>query len=260
MQAWFHRNFPEKMAYHLYALSNAGSLLGLVTYPVLVEPYLSLAWQGRLWSLMYLVYAGLAAYGAIKSIKTKSFTGSGSQPAMWNDSSALNLSIDLRPTTKDYILWISLAAIASLLLLATISQITQEVAVIPFLWVIPLSIYLLTFILAFSGELWYSRQVFLVILFIATILVGWALGKSAALGIPMQIGVYSLGLFAACMVCNGELYRLRPHPASLTRFYLMVSVGGAIGGIFINFVAPFIFEDYWELPSVTRYAGSYSWL
>jgi hypothetical protein len=141
-----------------------------------------------------------------------------------------------------------LAATASILLLATTSQITQEVAVIPFLWVLPLTIYLISFILAFSGERWYSRQAYIVLFFIATLLVGWALGRADSLNISVQIGIYSLGLFAACMVCHGELYRMRPHPAHLTRFYLMVSVGGALGGIFINFVAPFIFKAYWELP------------
>ena len=240
IQGWFHRTFPQKTAYRLYALSNLGSLLGLLTYPVLVEPYLTLVWQGRIWTLMYLVYGGLAAYGAIKSLRTKPFTETDPQSEKQDPGP--------RPTAGKYILWILMAAAASILLLATTSQITQEVAVIPFLWVLPLTIYLLTFILAFSGEGWYSRQVFLIIFFIATLLVGWALGRSEALSIPTQIGIYSLGLFAACMVCHGELYRLRPHPVYLTRFYLMVSVGGALGGIFINFVAPFIFKGYWELP------------
>ena len=236
MQAWSNRAFPEKTAYRLYALSNLGSLLGLVTYPVLIEPYLTLAWQGRVWSLMYLVYAGLTVYGVTKSLRLPRSDPVTSAPGIRSSLSA-----------KDYVLWIALAMTASILLLATTSQITQEVAVIPFLWVLPLTIYLLSFILAFSGERWYSRQVFLVIFYIATLLVGWALGRSDALGIPAQIGIYSLGLFSACMVCHGELYRLRPDPVHLTRFYLMVSVGGALGGIFINFVAPFIFKGYWEL-------------
>jgi hypothetical protein len=240
MQAWFHRFFPEKTAYRLYALSNVGSLLGLMTYPVLVEPYLTLAWQGRLWSLMYLVYAGLAAYGAIKYLWTKPVAEPVSAPAVQASGP--------RPAAKDYSLWIFLAAAASILLLATTNQITQEVAVIPFLWVLPLTIYLLTFILAFSGERWYSRQVFLVIFFLATLLIHWVLGQSAKLSIPVQIGLYSLGLFTACMVCHGELYRMRPNPVYLTRFYLMVSVGGALGGLAVNFVVPFIFKGFWELP------------
>jgi len=240
MQAWFHRTFPEKTAYRLYALSNVGSLLGLVTYPVLVEPNVTLVWQGRLWSLLYMVYVGLASFGAIKSLRTKLVVDT-------YPGSAIQVS-SLSPTIRDTSLWIVLAATASILLLATTSEISQEVAVIPFLWVLPLTIYLLTFILAFTGKRWYSRQVFLVIFFFATLLVDWAQVRSDALGIPMQIGIYSLGFFAACMVCHGELYCLRPHPTHLTRFYLMVSIGGAIGGIFITLVAPFIFKGYWELP------------
>jgi len=148
------------------------------------------------------------------------------------------------PIAKDYILWIALAATASILLLAVTSKITQEVAVIPFLWVLPLTIYLLTFVLTFSGERWYSRQVFLLLFFAATLLSVWALGRSDALGILEQIGIYALVLFAACMVCHGELYRLRPHPAHLASFYLMVSIGGALGGAVINFVAPYVFKGF----------------
>jgi hypothetical protein len=248
MQTWFQRTFPEKTAYRLYALSNAGSLLGLVAYPVLAEPYLTSAWQGRLWSLMYLFYAGLAAYGAVKSLRIRTSARPDLQPAVQANRTSQGQSRNPIPTARDYIIWTALAASASILLLATTSQITQEVAVIPFLWVLPLTIYLLTFIVAFSGERWYSRQVFLVIFFIATLLIGWALGRSAELNIPNQIGIYSLGLFAACMVCHGELYRLRPNPVYLTRFYLMVSVGGALGGLAVNFVAPFVFKGFWELP------------
>jgi hypothetical protein len=240
MQAWFHRTYPEKTAYRLYALSNIGSLLGLVAYPVLVEPYLTLVWQGRFWSILYLAYAGLTAYGVLRTLRIK--------PT--NHEISVQTTIDQvkKPTKRQYFLWIILPVAASILLLATTSQITQEVAVIPFLWVLPLTIYLLTFILAFSNEKWYSRQVFLILFFVATLLVSWALGISASLGIPLQIGIYSLGLFTACMVCHGELFRLRPNPTYLTRFYLMISVGGAIGGLVVNFVAPFVFKGFWELP------------
>jgi hypothetical protein len=238
IQSWFDRAFPQKTAYRLYALSNVGSLLGLVTYPILVEPYLTLAWQGRVWSLIYILYAGLAAYGALKSLRMRK---------------RLDLLVEHqpdipRPAVKDHFLWIALAATASILLLAVTSKITQEVAVIPFLWVLPLTVYLLTFVLAFSGERWYSRQVFLLLFFGATLLAGWALGHSDEFGILQQIGIYTLALFAACMVCHGELYRIRPHPAHLASFYLMVSIGGALGGMVINFIVPLIFKGFWELP------------
>ncbi len=241
MQAWFHRRFPAKTAYRLYALSNVGSFLALISYPVLVEPNLTLSGQGWMWSLMYLVYAGLAAYGALRALRR--------QPAVGPDAAAeAAAEAAARPGWSSYALWILLAAAASILLLAVTSHITQEVAVIPFLWVLPLTIYLLTFILAFSGEGWYSRQWFLVALFAATILYGWTLVRSDTLNIVIQIAIYAFILFSACMVCHGELYRLRPHPAHLTTFYLMVSIGGALGGIFINFVAPFVFKGYWEMP------------
>jgi hypothetical protein len=240
IQAWFDRAFPEKTAYRLYALSNAGSLIALVTYPVLVEPNLTLPWQGWIWSLAYAVYVGLSAYGAIGVLRHK--------PVRGPDPAIAAQDVGLHPRLRDYTLWIALAATASILLLAVTSKITQEVAVIPFLWVLPLTIYLLTFVLAFSGERWYSRQAFLLLFFAATLLAGWAFGHSDSLGIQEQIGIYALVLFAACMICHGELYRLRPHPVHLASFYLMVSIGGAVGGVVINFVAPYVFKGFWELP------------
>jgi hypothetical protein len=231
IQAWFDRAHPGRSAYRLYALSNLGSLVALVTYPLLVEPTLTLPWQGRLWSLAYAAFAGLAAYGTLRARSPSPDPG----PAAAS------------PGPGRRLLWAGLAATASILLLAVTSRITQEVAVIPFLWVLPLTVYLLTFILTFSGGRWYSRTVFLPLFFAATLLTAWALGKSAALGIWPQIGIYSLGLFAACMVCHGELYRLRPHPSRLTSFYLIVSIGGALGGLVITFVAPYVFKGYWEL-------------
>ncbi len=239
MQAWFARSFPEKTAYRLYALSNLASFLALISYPILIEPLLALPGQGWQWSLAYLVYAGLAAWGAVRSLRAK-------RPIAEAEESPV---VSPLPAAGSVALWIALATAPSILLLATTSRITQEVAVIPFLWVLPLTIYLLTFILAFSGERWYSRQFYLLLLFGATLLYGWLLlaGGGTAI-IAAQIGVYSFVLFAVCMVCHGELYRLRPPAGRLTLFYLMVSVGGALGGIFITFVAPFAFKGYWEMP------------
>lgn len=238
IQAWFNRVFPEGSGYRLYALSNAGSLLGLVTYPILFEPYLPLNWQGRIWSLAYGIFAGLTAYGAVKTLQRKKIV-------LPIDDTEIN---NPRPTVKEYFLWIALAATASVLLLAVTSKITQEVAVIPFLWILPLSVYLLTFILTFSSERWYSRRIFLLLFFAVTLLATWAQVRTEDLSLLEQIGMYLLVLFMACMVCHGELYRMHPHPAHLASFYLMVSVGGALGGIVINFIAPYLFKGYWELP------------
>ncbi|MEF3275499.1 MAG: fused MFS/spermidine synthase [Chloroflexus sp.] len=246
MQAWFHRLFPERSAYRLYAISNIGSLLGLVTYPVLVEPLLTLPVQGWMWTLGYLCFAVLVAWGTFRIWRSKAHGRN--EGVVVAVASAGNHSGDqLSIRWLQLVLWIVLPANASLLLLAITSHITQEVAVIPFLWVLPLTIYLVTFILAFSGERWYSRQFFIPLLFVVTILVVWAVMRGPGLSIIWQIAIYNLFLFAACMICHGELYHLRPHPERLTLFYLLVSVGGALGGIFTTFIAPLIFRAYWEL-------------
>jgi peptidoglycan/LPS O-acetylase OafA/YrhL len=148
------------------------------------------------------------------------------------------------------LLWISLAACASVLLLATTSHLTQNVAPIPLLWVAPLSIYLLTFILAFESDRVYQRWVFLPLGVIA--LAAYTYGMSEYENnsdvikrlIPMLCGA----LFICCMVCHGELAKRKPHPRYLTLYFLMVSVGGAIGGLFVALVAPRVFPNYWEMP------------
>ena len=132
------------------------------------------------------------------------------------------------------------------MVLAVTNQITQEVAAIPFLWVLPLTIYLLSFVLTFSGRSWYHRKLFTILLLLGT--AGWFIATlNPSPDYILEIIIYNFLLFAACMVCHGELYALRPAASHLTRFYLMVSVGGALGGILVNFVAPFLFRGYWEL-------------
>jgi spermidine synthase len=143
-------------------------------------------------------------------------------------------------------MWVALSMTASALLLAVTNQITQEVAPIPFLWVLPLTIYLLSFILTFSGERWYARPLFSVLLLVSGIGFIWMILNPIA-DFRWQIGFYAFWLFVTVMVCHGELYRLRPDPAHLTRFYLLVSVGGALGGVVVNLIAPLIFQSYWEL-------------
>ncbi len=240
IQTWFHRAFPDRVVYRLYALSNAGSLFALVSYPVVIEPYLTLPWQGWIWSLGYVLFTGLAVFGVVKSRRIRLTAETEEVPGKMT-------GIARRPSGGEIAAWIGLSACASILLLATTSHLTQEVAVVPFLWVLPLTIYLLSFILAFSGERWYSRQVYLLLFFAATLAYAWALSHEA-MGIPWKVGIFSIVLFFGCMVCHGEVYRLRPHPDHLAFFYLMVSVGGAIGGLLINFVAPYVFKGYWELP------------
>jgi len=238
MQAWFNRTNPGRSPYWLYALSNVGSLLGLIAYPVLVEPMLTLQWQGWVWSGGYVIFVLIAGGNAIFGLRGLDQAPILEIGLISSESQKLKIGVQT--------LWILLSACASLLVLAVTSQITQEVAVIPFLWVLPLIIYLLSFVFAFSDQRLYQRGLFTTLLFIST--TAWIyILINPLTNYILQIVIYSILLFSAAMICHGELYALRPNAELLTRFYLLVSIGGAIGGIFVNLVAPIIFQGYWEL-------------
>ncbi|MBV6451909.1 MAG: hypothetical protein MHPDNHAH_02656 [Anaerolineales bacterium] len=236
MQAWFSRAFLNRSYARLYSLSNLGSLLGLLAYPVLIEPWLSLRSQGWLWAIGFSLFGLFAISIAIRTgrapllspVEVDSPASSGrSSPAL-------------------FALWIALSATASLFLLSVTNQISQEVAVIPFLWILPLTIYLLSFILTFSGERGYHRKFYASLFIVSVALTLFVMLNVTALHVYWQILAYCLLLFAACMVCHGELYLLRPDADHLTTFYLMVSLGGAFGGLFVSLIAPLIFNGYWE--------------
>lgn len=238
MQAWFSRKNPGRSPYWLYALSNFGSLLGLLAYPVLVEPALTLQKQGWIWSGGYILFVFIAGYNAILTARVAH-----------GDAAAKADPLQIREGKSkgsEQVLWILLSACASILVLAVTSQITQEVAPIPFLWVLPLTIYLLSFVFAFSSRRWYDRKLFTLLLMLGT--GAWVyVILNPYINFILQIIIYSFLLFAAAMVCHGELFALRPNSAHLTRFYLMVSIGGALGALIVNLVAPYIFPGYWEL-------------
>ena len=236
MQAWFSRMYPDRSYARLYSLSNVGSLLGLLAYPVLIEPTLSLRWQGWAWAGGFLLFAIVAGSVGVRSGWASVHLAPDADP----------VSSAGRPSLSLFALWIVLSATASLFLLSVTNQISQEVAVIPFLWILPLTLYLLSFILTFSGERGYNRAVYAV-LFIASVgLTLFVMLNATSLHVYWQILAYCLLLFSACMLCHGELYRLRPPAEHLTTFYLMVSVGGALGGLFVSLIAPVIFNGYWE--------------
>jgi hypothetical protein len=241
MQAWFRRDERRQTPYRLYALSNIGSLVALISYPILFEPNLTLRAQAYLWSAICVVFAISAAYLAPKTYRS---TQAVDAPA----SGASPPGEDQRPSIGVHVLWIALAACASTLLASVTSQITQEVAVIPFLWIVPLTIYLLTFVLAFSGGRWYSRWLYLNAFSVIGAVSVWMLVKWPPFSILTQIIVYALLLFICCMICHSELYKMRPHPSFLPSFYLMIALGGAVGGIFVTLIAPYLFSTgFWEL-------------
>jgi tetratricopeptide (TPR) repeat protein len=246
MQHWFSRTNPGVSPYRLYALSNIGSLLALVSYPIYFETHFTRTMQALLWGCGLAVYAVGGGYCAVKLWKTAGLTnGERHQSEEWKKQEPA--SIDLQPSILNYLFWLLLPACASVLLLATTNKICQEVAVIPFLWVLPLALYLLSFIICFDSPRWYVRLPFILALTVAAGGICWVLPKQVGTSIELQLGIYSAGLFVCCMVCHGELYRLKPDPKHLTGFYLMIAAGGALGGFFVAVIAPLIFTDYFEL-------------
>ena len=143
-------------------------------------------------------------------------------------------------------LWLALAACGSAVLLATTNQLCIDVATVPFLWILPLSLYLLSFIICFDQPEWYDRRVFGLMMIVCLPAAGWAIANGANVGLPRQILIFSATLFACCMTCHGELVQLRPDAKHLTLYYLLISLGGVLGGLFVALLAPYTFSDYWE--------------
>jgi spermidine synthase len=235
LQAWFARERSGLVPYRLFALSNFGSMLALLAYPVAVEPVFPTLWQSYLWSGLYACFAAACALLAWRGRKGVAInqTAQHEGPApRWNDK----------------VLWAALAACPSILMVADTSFLTTNIAPIPMIWVAPLALYLLSFILSFERSSWYQRKVFLPLLVIGL----GALAYLPTLGIdelPLAIamGINLTAFFAACMVCHGELARLQPHPSHLTGYYLMLAVGGVAGGFFVGVIAPYWFNSHYEL-------------
>ncbi|MDA7921850.1 fused MFS/spermidine synthase [Verrucomicrobiales bacterium] len=239
LQHWFSEAFPTRSPYRLYAVSNAGSLLGLISYPFLFEPLFRTSEQTLIWSWGFAAYAIFAAACGILFTKKATSHPTGKAPEDAVPSSVV-----------DKILWVAFAACGSMLLLSLTNQMCQDVAVVPFLWVIPLSLYLLTFVISFDHSRWYQRRIWIpaVVLSVAAVVIlinrqfadeEWHLG--------LQIAIYCGAVFFTCMICHGEVVRLKPANRYLTSFYLLISLGGAIGGIFVSLIAPVIFDGYREL-------------
>ncbi|HEY8380233.1 MAG TPA: fused MFS/spermidine synthase [Nannocystis sp.] len=237
LQSWYARVHPGVSPYRLYALSNLGSLLGMVSYPFALEPALPIAGQGWAWSIGFFAFAAACAACAVAA---------GAAPA--DPRPQAHVPGDIKPGLGRQLLWFALAAVASIMLLATTSQISQEVAVIPFLWMLPLSLYLLSFILCFEYERSYRRGLWIPLLVLGAGGATYALFAGVYVDMFFQLAVYLAAMLAYCMVCHGELVRLKPDPKYLTQFYLIVSAGGAAGGLFTGVLAPLVFPEFWELP------------
>src|SRR5438874_2937790 len=244
LQAWFARtNHPSaRDPYFLYAASNVGSFLALLAYPLAIEPLVSLTDQTRLWSFgFYLLIVLIAASGWLlwrseahpPAAATPVSDGSPQAPA---------------PTWRDAAIWVALAAVPSGLLIAVTAHISTDVAAVPLLWVVPLALYLLTFVIVFS------RRAILPHAFVVAIQPVFILGLVAVIVfepiktivplIALHVGVF----FVCALVCHGELARRRPAPRHLTAFYMWMSAGGMIGGLSAGLLAPYIFNWVAEYP------------
>ena len=240
LQAWFTHAHPGTSPYRLYALSNLGSLLGLLTYPLLFEPTLSLRNQGRVWALGYLLYVLSAVVCALGSAPERE------EKDLRTDVGEQDGISELTPSAGQRLRWLGLAACGSVLLLSVTNLICQEIAVVPFLWVLPLSVYLLSFILCFQEKPLYRRGIFHVAFALAAAWGGIEFLRGEGVKVLAQIGWFGLLLFVACMVYHGELAKLKPGPRHLTSFYLYVAGGGAVGTLLVGFLAPHIFPAVWE--------------
>jgi hypothetical protein len=249
VQAWVARS--GRVPYRLFALSNLASMVALFSYPILVEPFLPLRWQSWVWSLGFALFAALVMTLARRMAQVT--------PGAQAEAEPLE-----PPGSGQKALWIAFAAVPSLLLMAVTTHLSTNVAPIPFLWVVPLGLYLLSFILCFDGTRWYRRGLFLSLIPVLLTVMSLSLRPdfrhaefryaflTAAVGwlgsVRGQVALFSAGLFVACMVAHGELARRRPHPQFLTGFYLRLSIGGGLGGLFVAWLAPRLFTTYLELP------------
>jgi hypothetical protein len=305
LQSWFSRTHPGRSPYRLYSLSNLGSLLALLSYPFFVEPYIRLWNQAVLWSVGFGLFVLLCGWCAIQ-VRRQS-AAFDLHPAAPHDEPPVHASAEPaarqttasdRPNFSDITLWLLLSMAGSVMLLATTNMICQEIAVVPFLWILPLALYLLSFIICFDSPRWYLRGLFLPLLGLAIVAWCFTLGHEALTQIVMRPGWFKtsplplletqtgnliekasltvfrgspfpwirthLGtsvdqptlwgeaavhlslLFACVMACHGELARSKPQPRHLTLYFLIISIGGAMGGIFVALIAPYVFPWFWE--------------
>jgi hypothetical protein len=268
LQVWFSRSYPGRSPYRLYALSNFGSLAALLSYPFVFEPAFDLNRQSWLWSGAFAVYAIVCGGSAVWLWRCGKRLPAATESGPSGDANAAAVGVSWVRRA----LWVFLPACASLMLLATTNHVCQDVAVVPFLWVVPLALYLLSFIICFDHQRWYVRGFWAILAVVAIITVGGTgnilagldriievLGirsqSDISLDYVQELVLYFSAMFFICMVCHGELVKLRPDPRHLTEYYLCISAGGALGGVFVSLVAPVIFTTFfeWKLGLVLSY-------
>jgi len=239
-QVWYARTSAQREPYHLFALSNLASLLALLSYPLLIEPHIAAHKQATLWSALFVIFVLLCAAAAWLARRDTVPVA-----AMQTEESETAVP----PTLHEKLLWLGLAACSSMLLLSVTNKLLEDVAPVPLLWVLPLALYLLTFALAFSRRVFYWRWLSVRFLAVALGSLGYAIYEPMYTeSVQVSVPVFCVGLFLCCWFCHGELALRRPAPRYSTSFYLMISLGGALGAIFVGLAAPHLFTAIYELP------------
>jgi spermidine synthase len=244
LQRWFSLQAPGVSPYRLYALSNVGSLLALISFPFVFEPVLASPAQASIWSWGFRAFAIFCAACACRLFRMKNLDSLLEAEARAEKAADENTAA---PSWADRATWFGLAMVASIMLLATTNQVCMDVATVPFLWILPLTLYLMSFILCFDADRWYSRKWYLALMGAAFLGVLKTLLSGTEVSIVLQVSVYLSAMFCCCMVCHGELAQQKPGTRYLTQFFLLMSAGGAGGGLFVGLIAPNAFPAYWEL-------------
>ena len=246
IQKWYSTIPENNEPYRLYSLSNLGSLLALLSYPFLIEPMLTTDFQASVWSIGYGTFAafmlltGYQLYGK----KVDRLMLDESTKGIEDIEGVENIGTKHEPSNM--LLWLLFSAASVILMVSTTSAMTQNIPPTPFLWILPLCIYLLTYIICFDNEKWYVRKYWFICFAGSSLAAILMFFIGTQFNIVMQVGIYSLILFFACMLCHGELARLKPNKNKLTLFYLIMALGGVIGSLFTSIVAEHVFTQYYE--------------
>jgi hypothetical protein len=246
VQSWYAQRCPGRSPYRLFALSNLASMLALLVYPALLEPLLGTRRQAYLWSAAYLLWAALIL-GTARLARPGQAAPAAAHSAPVADSGS-------PPHLRQYLMWAGLASVASFLLVAVTNHLTRDVAAIPLLWIVPLAVYLLTFIVSFQSPKWLSAPVLIaaaaaaLVLYAADVIY---LQRPADLRVEVPISavvaLFCVVLGGVCLFCHGSLALTRPAPQYLTRFYLTIALGGALGSILIGLAAPALLHVDFDL-------------
>jgi spermidine synthase len=251
VQAWLSYRDNSERVYRMYALSNAGSLVALLSYPFLVEPYLSVSNQSVVWSLMFCAFVlvqGVVAISLFRVSPTANRDQSNPESTSESDEIVSAGTVERLKTWQLRSVWIALPALASTMLLVVTNHVCQDVAVIPFLWVLPLSLYLLSFIICFDSPQWYKPKWIAAATMIAIFGIQGKHLLPGSIQLVAEASWYMMMLLGVCLLCHGEVARLKPKSKFLTQYYMLLSAGGAIGGVIVAIACPMLLSTRIELP------------